>query len=215
MSARPTPWHARGGAGTPLLAALVAVMHHRRSVRAYLPQRIPDSVLDDCFDVAIVAPTSHNLECWQMIEVRDAVRLAALMHPCLDQPAATSAPHLIVAVARPDRWRLGRAKMLEHIRQAQADPALPVALRGPFGRQEQALWAVKAAALACKNFMLVLTAHGFDSCPTEGFDEPRAKRNLGPPHAAEAAMVIAAGRGAVGGVIAQIRFGRDHCIRRA
>ena len=135
--------HAPGEAETPFLAALVAVMRQRRSVRAYLPERIADSVRDDCFDLAILAPTSQNLECWQMIEVRDAVLLAALRHLCLDQPAAVAAPHLIVVVARPDRWRLGL------------------------------------------------------------------------PKAAEVVMVIAAGRGAVDGVIPQIRFGRAHYIQRA
>ena len=249
-----------GDAETPLLAALVTVMRRRRSVRAYLPERIPDSVLNACFDLAILAPTSHNLECWQLIDVRDTVRLAALRHLCLDQPAAAAAPHLIVAVARPDLWRLGRAKMLEHIRKVKADPTLPMALReflplferkyrlqipllfedgpfrilapikrflmwghawfkptmrGPFGRHEQALWAIKTAALACENLMLAITAHGFDSCPMEGFDEPRVKRLLGLPQAAEIVMVIAAGRGAEGGVIPQIRFDREHYITRA
>ena len=88
-------------------------------------------------------------------------------------------------------------------------------MRGPFGRHEQALWSVKTAALACENFMLALTAHGFDSCPMEGFDEPRVKRLLRLPRKAETVMVIAAGRGAEGGVIPQIRFGREHYIGRA
>lgn len=247
-------------AETPFLAALAAVMRERRSVRAYLPERIPDSVLEACFDLAILAPTSHNLECWQMIDVRDTNRLAALRHLCLDQPAAATAPHLIVAVARPDLWRRGRTLMLAHIQQEKADPTLPEALReflplfelkyrlqipflfmdgpfhilaplkrfpmwcrawfkptmrGPFGRHEQALWAVKTAALACENLMLALTAHGFDSCPMEGFDEPRVKRLLGLPRKAEIVMVIAAGRGAEGGVIPQIRFGRENYIARA
>jgi nitroreductase len=187
----------------PVLAALGAVMRERRAVRAYLPERIPDSVLDACFDLAILAPTLHNLECWQMIDLRDTNRLAALRHFCLDQPAAATAPHLIVAVARPDRWPLGRAMMLEQIQKEKADPTLPKALReflplfelkyrlqipflfedgplyilapvkrlllwcrarfkptmrGPFGRHEQALWAVKTAALACENLMLALSA---------------------------------------------------------
>jgi nitroreductase len=120
---------ASGEAETPFLTALVAVMRQCRSVRAYLPEQVPDSVLSACFDLAILAPTSHNLECWQMIDVRDPIRLAALRHLCLDQPAAVSAPHLIVAVARPDLWRLGRAKMLEHIQQEKANPT-------------QALWAI-------------------------------------------------------------------------
>jgi nitroreductase len=255
-----TKMDASGEAETPSLAAFVAVMRQRRSVRAYLPERIPDSVLNACFDLAILAPTSHNLECWQMIDVRDSIRLAALRHLCLDQPAAANAPHLIVAVARPDLWRRGRAMMLEHIQQEKADPTLPKALRdflplfelkyrlqipllfedgpfhilaplkrllvwgrawfkpmmrGPFGRHEQALWAIKTAALACENLMLALTAHGFDSCPMEGFDEPRVKRLLGLPRAAEIVMVIAAGRGAEGGVIPQIRSVREHYIARA
>jgi nitroreductase len=246
-------------AETPFLESLSAVIQKRRSVRAYLPQRIPDSVLEACFDMAILAPTSHNLECWQMIDVRDANRLAALRHLCLVQPAAATAPHLIVAVARPDLWRRGRALMLEHIQLEKSDPALPKALReflplfelkyrlqipflfmdgpfhvlapfkrflmwcrawfkptmrGPFGCHEQALWAVKTAALACENLMLALTAHGFDSCPMEGFDEPRVKRLLGLPSRAEIVMVIAAGRGAEGGVIPQIRFRREHYIAR-
>ena len=100
-----------GEAATPFLAALIAVIRKRRSKRAYMPERIPDSILDACFDLAILAPTSHNLECWQMIDVRDTHRLAALRHLCLDQPAATTAPHLIVAVARPDLWRRGHALM--------------------------------------------------------------------------------------------------------
>jgi nitroreductase len=242
------------------LAALVAIVHRRRSVRAYLPKRVPDSVLNACFDLAILAPTSHNLECWQMIDVRDSIRLAALRHLCLDQPAAATAPHLIVAVARPDLWRRGRAMMLEHIQREKVDPTLPAALReflplfelkyrlqipflfedgpfhilapfkrflmwcrawfkpmmrGPFGRHEQALWATKTAALACENFMLALTAHGFASCPMEGFDEPRVKRLFDLPWAAEIVMVIAAGRGAEGGIIPQIRFDREHYIARA
>jgi len=245
--------------GTSHPEALAAVMRARRSVRAYLPEEIPESVLDACFDMAILAPTSHNLECWQMIIVRDPVRLAALRRFCLDQPA-TAAPHLIVAVARPDLWRRGRAMMLERIEREQADPTLPDALReflplferkyrllipflfedgplhvlapikrfvvwcrawsgpmmrGPFGRHEQALWAVKTAALACENLMLALAAHGYDSCPMEGFDAPRVKRLLGLPRAAEIVMVIAAGRRAAGGVIPQIRFAREHYIVQA
>ncbi len=60
--------------------------------------------------------------------------------------------------------------------------------------------------------MLALTAYDFDSCPMEGFDEPKVKKLLGLPGAAEIVMVIAAGRRAEGGVIPQIRFGRQHYI---
>ncbi len=243
-----------------LVPALVEVMRRRRSVRAYSAEPIPDTVLDACFDLAILAPTSHNLECWQMIDVRDPHRLAALRRVCLDQPAAVSAPHLIVAVARPDLWRRGRAMMLDRIQQEKGDPTLSDAtrrfmplfekkyrilipflfedgpfhilapmkrflfwlrarlkpvMRGPFGRHEQALWAVKTAALACENLMIAVSAYGFDTCPMEGFDEPKLKRLLGLPRAAEIVMVIAAGRRGEDGVVPQFRFDRAHYVGRA
>ena len=88
-------------------------------------------------------------------------------------------------------------------------------MRVPFGGHEQALWAVKTAALACATLMLALTAHGFDYCPVEGCDKPRVKRLFDLLKAAEIVMVIAADRGAANGVIPQIRFGRDHYVTRA
>ena len=75
------------------LTALVTIMR-QRSVRAYLPERIPDSVLNACFDLAILAPTSHNLECWQMTDAQDTTRLAALRHLCLNQPATAVIQYL-------------------------------------------------------------------------------------------------------------------------
>ena len=93
--------------------AFAKVVRTRRSVRAYMPEPIPDAVLDACLDLALLAPTSHNLETWQFIDVRSPEKLAMLRHYCLDQPPAMQAPNLIVAVARPDFWRLGRRLMLE------------------------------------------------------------------------------------------------------
>ena len=83
-------------------AAFAKIVRTRRSVRAYTPEPIPDAMLDACFDLALLAPTSHNLESWQFIDVRDRAKLALLRHYCLDQPPAMQAPTLIAAVARPD-----------------------------------------------------------------------------------------------------------------
>jgi nitroreductase len=88
--------------------AFTKVVRTRRSVRAYLPDPIPDAVIDACLDLALLAPNSQNLEPWQFIEVRDPAKLERLRRYCLSQPPAVQAPHLIVAVARPDYWRMGR-----------------------------------------------------------------------------------------------------------
>ena len=54
------------------------VVRMRRSVRAFLPEPIPDDILDACFDLATLAPSSHNLEIWRFFDVRDPEKLAAL-----------------------------------------------------------------------------------------------------------------------------------------
>jgi nitroreductase len=104
--------------------AFAKVVRTRRSVRAYLPEPIPDEVLDACLDLTLLAPTSHNLESWQFIDVRNPDKLKLLRHYCLDQPPAVQAPHLIVAVARPDFWRSGRKLMLEAIARETPDSPL-------------------------------------------------------------------------------------------
>ena len=93
--------------------AFAKVVRTRRSVRAYSSDPVPDEVLDKCLDLALLAPNSQNLEPWQFIEVRETAKLERLRRYCLSQPPAVQAPHLIVAVARPDFWRLGRRLAME------------------------------------------------------------------------------------------------------
>ncbi len=87
-------------------------------------------------------------------------------------------------------------------------------MRGPFGRSEQQMWAIKTTALACENFMLALAAAGYDSCPLEGFDEPKVKRLFALTAEARVVMVIAAGRRGPHGLIPQIRHERAFYVER-
>jgi nitroreductase len=243
----------------PALEGFRAVAAARRSARSFLPEPIPEPVLDACFDVAIRAPSSHNLEIWRFLDVRTPETRAKLNHLCLDQPQAQEAANLIVAVARPDFWRIGADRMLARLeadaREANADadyrawlPRLKLKyeimvpllfadgplhvlapakaalawaigqfrpmMRGPFGRSEQQMWAIKTTALACESFMLALTAAGYDSCPLEGFDEPKVKRLFALPDEARVVMVIAAGRRGPHALIPQVRHERAFYVQR-
>ncbi len=51
----------------------------------------------------------------------------------------------------------------------------------------------KSAALAAQNFMLSMTAEGYDTCPMEGSDTVRIKRLLDLPAGAKINMVVACG----------------------
>lgn len=66
--------------------------------------------------------------------------------------------------------------------------------REPLGAADLRLWAAKSAALACENFMLACSAHGFDTCPMEGLDSKRVKKLLGLPRSSVVTMAISVGK---------------------
>jgi nitroreductase len=77
-------------------------------------------------------------------------------------------------------------------------------LRKPFmrfgGAADQRVTVHKSCALAAQTFMLSIAAEGFDSCPMEGFDQVRVKKELGLPAGAEVNMVVSVGMGTAKGI---------------
>jgi len=86
--------------------------------------------------------------------------------------------------------------------------------RGPVTGAERREWATKTTALAAQTLMLALRAHGYDTCPIEGFDRPRAKKLLGLSKHQEIIMFMAAGHRADDGVYEQrVRLPSDRFIK--
>lgn len=84
----------------------------RRSVRKFTDKAIPQAVLDDCLDMALLAPCSSGLQPWEFFVVRSAGKKAKLVKACMSQLAAKTAAELIVCVARTDRIDEFSRKML-------------------------------------------------------------------------------------------------------
>lgn len=85
--------------------AFATVVESRRSVRRFTEEAIPDDIVERCLDLALLAPTSSNLQCWEFYRVVEPTKKAALVEACLSQSAAATAAELIVAVARIDTWQ--------------------------------------------------------------------------------------------------------------
>ncbi|WP_417566995.1 nitroreductase family protein [Marinobacter sp.] len=223
------------------------VVRSRRSVRRFTNEPIPTKVLEDCLELATLAPNSSNLQPWEFFVVRTPELKQKLAQACLGQNAAKTAAALIVIVARPDTWRDHARQALEewpdeklppivekyyrkvapiHYNQgpfgvlglAKKAAGLVVGLtrpvpRGPYSSNEMKIWATKSTALAAENLILALRAHGYDSCPMEGFDEHRVKKLLNLPGKGLVTMVLAAGRRAENGVYnRQYRFDQRQLV---
>ncbi len=84
----------------------------RRSVRSFLPDPVPQDVLDRALDAALKAPSSSNLQPWRFIVLESPEARAGGIKACLDQAPATTAPLLVALVARPWSWRRHRDEIL-------------------------------------------------------------------------------------------------------
>lgn len=86
------------------LTPFKAVVTSRRSVRAFTDTHISDQVLNDCLDMALLAPNSSNLQPWQFFVIDTPFIKKQVVKFCMNQNAARTANRLIVVVARTDNW---------------------------------------------------------------------------------------------------------------
>lgn len=80
------------------------IVESRRSVRKFTDKKIPKEVLDACIDMALLAPSSCNLQPWEFHVVQSTEKKKLLVEACMSQNAATTAAELIVVVARTKSW---------------------------------------------------------------------------------------------------------------
>lgn len=97
--------------------AFYKVVDSRRSVRIYAEDAVPAEVIARCIEAAQKAPNSSNLQCWEVHQVVTPALKQRLVHACLGQPAASTAPELFVFVARPDLWRRNNDWTLKALEQ--------------------------------------------------------------------------------------------------
>ncbi|MGZ3668362.1 MAG: nitroreductase family protein [Bdellovibrionota bacterium] len=89
------------------------VVRNRRSVRVYDGTPVPESVMQKCIDLALLAPNSSNLQAWEFYWVRSPEKRARLVEASLSQNAATTAAELLVCVGRIDRIFTHSRQMLD------------------------------------------------------------------------------------------------------
>lgn len=80
------------------------VITSRRSIRRFTDKKIPDDVLTACFELAMLAPNSSNLQPWEFYVIDTPAIRAKAVEYCMSQNAAKTANRLIAVVARTDTW---------------------------------------------------------------------------------------------------------------
>lgn len=99
------------------------VIKSRRSVRVFKDEPVKHEDMQKILDAAVLAPNSSNLQPWEFYWVKNQSKKSELVKACLSQPAAATAPELIVCIARTDTWRDNAKEMLEFLNKKEGVPA--------------------------------------------------------------------------------------------
>lgn len=110
-------------------AALRALIESRRAVRRFTDEAVPEAVIRDCLELAVLAPNSCNLQPWSFQVIRDPALLARLHPVCMSQNAA-KAPLLIAVLARPDTWRQACRNIVDY----WPEPEVPARIRSFYAK---------------------------------------------------------------------------------
>ena len=200
-----------------------AAVEARRSVRKYTDKLVPAETIHKAIDAALNAPNSSNMQTWKIFWVQDKQKKAALVEACFSQGAAKTAQELVVFSVDRKEWRNSQKAILAAMGPNMPKEALSYYTKlmpflyaksylahikwllfntvGLFRPMARSPWdmrgvnevCIKSCALACENFMLAISAQGFDTCPMEGFDERRVKKLLGLRCHERVVMVISVG----------------------
>ena len=100
----------------------VKLINSRRSVRVFTNEKVNHDDLKECIELALLAPTSSNLQCWEFYWVKDSVKKEKMKHYCLDQSAATTAQEFIVCIARMDTWKKNKNSILKFLKSSKSSP---------------------------------------------------------------------------------------------
>ena len=110
-------------------SSFYATVESRRTIRDFLPEPVPQEVLDRCLDAARLAPSSSNLQPWEFVVIRDPETRRLANAACLEQMPATTAPLLIALVTHRETWRRNRDEILRVF-----------ASRGPLRKSQEAYY---------------------------------------------------------------------------
>lgn len=110
-------------------AALRGLIESRRAVRRFTAEAVPDEVVRDCLELAVLAPNSCNLQPWSFQVIRDPALLARLHPICMSQNAA-KAPLIIAVLARPDTWKQACQNVIDY----WPEPEVPARIRSFYNK---------------------------------------------------------------------------------
>lgn len=168
------------------------IAQKRRSINFFDPDRkVDDSLLTELIETAALAPSSFNLQPWNLMVLTADEQKEKLRPLAWDQPKVTEAPVILIVLADKNGWQENHPIVEKNWQQMLASGSMAPEQREWFLNAAKSLydWSPEAnLAFAAKNsgffgvsLMYGATGLGLESHPMDGFDHEGVRKAFNIP----------------------------------
>ena len=168
----------------------------RRSVKHYdSNHRFSDEEIEKLMSLAVLSPTSFNIQNWRFILVKDPEIRKKIRSAAWDQAQVTDASLLLVICADLKSWKKNPEQYWKNAPKEAQDFLVPA--MGPFYEGKDQLQrdeAMRSCGIAAQTLMLTAKSMGCDSNPMIGFDPEKVAEIINLPDDHVISMIMAIGK---------------------
>jgi len=168
------------------------IAEKRRAINFFDPNKdVPEELLTRMIETAAKAPSSFNLQPWNLIVLRDKTAKEKLLPLAWNQPKIVEAPVVLIVLADKNGWQEGHSTVEQNWQEMLKAGSMQPAQRDWFLNAAKSLynWSPEAnLAFAAKNtgffamsLMYAATGLGLDSHPMDGFDHEGVRKAFNIP----------------------------------
>ena len=167
----------------------------RRSVKHYDPaHKMSEAEINALLELALLSPTSFNMQHWRFVVVTDTEKLAAIQAAAWNQAQVTEASITILLCAKLNAHE-DADRYWVHAPQSVQDILVPMI--SPFYQNNAQLRrdeAMRSIGIAAQTLMLTAKSMGYDSCPMIGFDPEKVAEIIDLPENHVIGMMLTVGK---------------------
>ena len=175
---------------------ILTAIAERRSAKRFDPDvTISEEELRSILDAGRKAPTAFNIQHWRFVVVSDPALRKQIREVSWNQPQVEEASVLIILCADFKAWEKNPARYW-----AAAPDKMQATYEGMINQfysgneQLQRDEGIRSCGMAAYALMLAAAAHGYQSCPMDGFDFKAVGELINLPKDHEVVMFVAIGK---------------------
>lgn len=175
----------------------IDAIQKRRSVRHYDPSfKISDTEIQELVELAMLAPTSYNIQHWKFVVVTDPTLRAALKDAAYGQEQVTDASALVLVVSDIKAWKKDMPQKWKNVSDEIKEFMVNRSKEFYTGNDElQRDEAIRSASFATQNLILAAISKGYDTGIMIGFDPDKVAELINLPAGFMISNFVVIGKG--------------------